>query len=171
MLASPAWAEHRFGSISAGCDSFAACSATPNMPDKPADSASIYLRRAGTANAPVEIFIHVNKPVAAGVPIRLAFGQTAIELSAADVRTRRETTGDRITGYWVAESRAAELLTALRKVDVARLTMPVGGEPQDLPVTLDGLDDALRFFDERQGRNGAQDALIETGTRPAAGAA
>jgi len=169
MLASPACADHWFGAVNAACDSFAACSATPNMPDQPADSASLYLRRAGTANAPVEIYIHVNKPVAAGVPIRFAFGQTAIELPAGDVQTRRE--GDRATGYWIAESRVAELLAAMRKVDVARLTIPVGGQPQDLAVTLEGLDDALRFFDQRQGRTGAQDALIEAGARLAADAA
>lgn len=170
FAATSASADRWFGSVSASCDSFANCSATPTMPDQPADSASVYLRRGGKANAPVEIYIHVNKPVEGGVTIRFAFGQTTLELPAGDVLTRQKK-GDRIAGYWIAEGRVAEVLAALRKVDTARMSIAVAGQEQSLLVMLDGLDNALRFIDERQGRGGAQDALIDRGDRSPADAA
>jgi hypothetical protein len=175
LSASPALAERWFGSVAANCDSFAECLATPDMPERPADSALFQFERSGKANAPVTMRVHVNKPVEGGVPITLAFGATAIELRpGADVLTRRIKGDDgteRIAGYTIADTRTLEILVAMRSASTGRMTIPVNGAPQELTIKLDGLDAALRFFDERQGRAGARDALVDPGTREPADAA
>src|SRR5262249_49069362 len=49
----------------------------------------------------------------------------------------------------------------------------INGETQDQDrvILLDGLEEALRYLDERQGRIGAQDAIISKGPRAAADSA
>ena len=172
--ASPARAERWFGSVSASCDSFGECFATPDSPDRPADSALLHLLRSGKANAPLEFHVTVNKPVEGGVAIRLETEQGVIALAAgSDVLTRRETYNGRdyLMGYFIADARATELLAMLRRATSARIVIAVAGEPQTITVNLNGLDEALRYFDEHQGRTGAQDALIEKGPRKPADAA
>ena len=171
---SPSLADRWFGSITVACDSFAFCIAAPEMPDPPADSAFVQLQRSGTANAPVEMSVRVNRPVEGGVAIQFEFGQARFALQpGVDVLTRRVTTGgdERLSGYWIAERRVPELLAAMRQATSGRLTIAIAGREQERLMRLDGLDDALRFFDERQGRAGARDALIDRGTREPADAA
>jgi hypothetical protein len=87
-----------------------------------------------------------------------------------DVLTRRRSFGNekRVVGYDVAPARTAELLAAMRKAGRGRLLLEVAGKPQERVIQLDGMDAALRWIDERQGRVGAQDALIDKGPRAAA---
>jgi hypothetical protein len=170
-LALPARADRWFGSVQVDCESFGVCAVFPAMPDPPGDPASIQLDRTGKADAPLEIFVRVNKPVEGGVPVRLTFGETVFDLQPGiDVLTRRDTRHDRVLGYWIAEARVAEVLAAMRRVDTGRLRITIAGqsEPQDRLVQLDGLDAALRYLDERQGRAGAQDAVLDKGPRAAA---
>jgi hypothetical protein len=50
-----------------------------------------FLLRTGTANAPLQVVVRVNKPVEGGVPIRLTLGEATFELQpGTDVLTRRE---------------------------------------------------------------------------------
>jgi hypothetical protein len=170
LAPAPAHADRWFGSVYLGCGSFGDCLVSPEMPDPPGDSASLQLQRSGKANAPVEIFMHVNKPIEGGAPVRLEFGETAFDLAPGDVVTRREKTpsGERLRGYWVAEARVSEVLAAMRRVDIGHLKIMIGGDNQDRLILLDGLDNALRNLDERQGRAGAQDALIDKGARVSA---
>jgi hypothetical protein len=172
-LAVPASAQRYFGSIFVGCDTFGDCHVSPEMPEPPDNPASLKLGRSSKANAPVEISIHVNKPVEGGIPIRLELGDAVFTLQpATDVLTRRQTIDDaeRVVGYYVAQPRAGELIAAMRKAARGRLMLDVAGRPQERVIQLDGLDAALRWIDERQGRSGAQDALIDTGERAAANA-
>jgi hypothetical protein len=169
-LASPAFAQRYFGSIYVGCDTFGHCHVSPEMPDPPSDPASLQLNRTAKANAPVEITVHVNKPVEGGIPIRLELGDAVFVLQPGiDVLTRRRTFGEeeRVVGYVVAAARSAELLAAMRKAERGRLALDVAGTPQERAVRLDGMDAALRWIDQRQGRAGAQDALIDKGPREA----
>ena len=101
LLASgPAQADRWFGSIYVGCGSFGDCLVSPEMPDPPGNSASLQLQRSGKANAPLEIFMHVNKPVEGGAPVRLEFGAAIFDLKPGEVVTRRQTSGsqERVTG-------------------------------------------------------------------------
>ena len=172
----PARADRWFGSITVSCDSFGLCGLFPAMPDPPGDSASLQIDRAGTANAPIEIRIYVNRPVEGGTPIRLALGTQSFELQpGTDVVTRSITQDGRArtAGYWIAAPRVGEVLAAMRKTDSGRLRITITKfsgekEEQERLILLDGLDAALRYLDERQGRAGAQDALIDQGPRPAA---
>jgi hypothetical protein len=171
LTAAPAVADRRFGSIFVFCDSFGDCHVSPEMPDPPGDPASLKLARSGKASAPVEISIRVNKAVEGGIPIRLELGDAVFALQpGSDVLTRRVAVDDeeRVVGYYVAEARAGELITAMRKTARGRLRLDVAGQPQERAIQLDGLDAALRWIDERQGRGGAQDALIDRGERAAA---
>lgn len=168
-LAPPAHADRWFGSVTVSCESFGLCVLFPAMPDPPGDSASIHVERSGQANAPVEILVRVNKPVEGGVPIRLEFGETVFDLKpGTDVQTRRdERDGARVIGYWIAAPRVAEVLAAMRRVDTGHLKITIAGqtEEQDRLILLDGMDVALRYLDEWQGRAGAQDALLDKGPR------
>jgi hypothetical protein len=171
LAAGPAAADRRFGSIFVGCDSFGDCLVSPQMPDPPGDPASFQFSRSGKANAQVEVTIHVNKPVEGGVPIRLELDGAVFTLQpGTDVLTRRRTDDgvERVVGYDVAPARSGELLAAMRKAERGRLMLDVAGKPQERVIRLDGLDAALRWLDERQGRVGAQDALIDKGAREAA---
>src|SRR5436190_7554516 len=134
LASSPAAADRRFGSIFVGCDSFGDCHVSPEMPDPPGDPASLQFSRSAKANAPVEINIHVNKPVEGGIPIRLEFGDAAFTLQpGTDVLTRRRTDDgvERVVGYDVAPARAGELLAAMRKAERGRLMLEVAGKPQE----------------------------------------
>jgi len=175
--AAPAHADRWFGKITASCDSFGLCGLFPEMPDPPGDSASLQIARAGKADAPVEIRIYVNRPVEGGAPIRLELGDVAFDLKpGTDIVTRRATQDgkERTVGYWIAAPRVGEVLAALRKTSTGHLkitiTSFINGETQaqDRLILLDGLDEALRYLDERQGRAGAQDAIILKGPRAAA---
>jgi hypothetical protein len=173
-LASPACADRWFGSIAVTCDSFAECGLWPDMPEPPGDPASLYLVRSGTANAPLEMIVRVNKPVDGGVPIRLILGETTFALQpGTDVLTRRETHDGKeyLTGYWIAPTRVDALLAAMRRATRGTLRLAVAGAPQEREIRLDGMDGALRFVDERQGRAGAQDGLIDKGARDPSDAA
>jgi hypothetical protein len=173
VASSPATADRRFGSIFVGCDSFGDCLVSPGMPDPPGDPASLQFSRSGMANAPVEITIHVNKPVEGGIPIRLELGEAVFALQpGTDVLTRRRIDDgvERVVGYIVAPARVGELIAAMRKAGRGRLMLDVAGKPQQRVIELDGLDAALRWVDERQSRGGAQDALIDKGEREAADA-
>jgi hypothetical protein len=164
----PAHADRWFGSITVSCESFGLCALFPAMPQPPADSASIEIDRAGKANAPIEILVRVNKPVEGGAPIRLELGAAVFDLQPGlDVETRRSADGKRATGYWITQARVGALLAAMRRVDTGRLIIAIAGqsEPQNRLIQLDGLDAALRHLDEWQGRAGAQDAVIDKGTR------
>lgn len=175
-LSLPARADRWFGSITASCDSFGLCGLFPEMPDPPGDSASLQIDRAGKADAPVEIRIYVNRPIEGGTPIRLELGAQTFDLKpGTDVLTRRMTHDgrERTTGYWIAAPRVGEVLAAMRKTDTGHLKITITDfygktQDQDRLILLDGLDNALRYLDERQGRAGAQDALIDQGPRPAA---
>jgi hypothetical protein len=143
------------------------------MPDRPANSVVVGLTRAGTAEAPLEIRLRVNAPVESGVPVRLETPEGVLELAAgADIATRRETIGAKevLTGYFVTQSRTSEMLARLLRASSARLIVPVAGETQSLKLELGGLEEALRYVDERQGRTGARDALIDKGERAPASA-
>ena len=172
----PARADRWFGSITASCDSFGLCGLFPAMPEPPGDSASLQIDRAGTANALLEIRVYVNRPVEGGTPIRLELGTQTFDLQpGTDVLTRRVTHEgkERTVGYWIAAPRVGEVLAAMRKTDSGHLKITITDfygktHDQDRLILLDGLDAALRYLDERQGRAGAQDALIDQGPRPAA---
>ena len=173
-LASPAHADRWFGSVAVTCDSFAECGLWPDMPEPPADPALLFLLRTGTANAPLQVVVRVNKPVEGGVPIRLTLGEATFELQpGTDVLTRRESFNgvEHLTGYSIAPNRVDALLAAMRQANRGRLRLAVAGAPQEREIRLDGMDEALRYVDERQGRNGAQDALIDKGAREPADAA
>ena len=136
----------------------------------------LFLLRTGTANAPLQVVVRVNKPVEGGVPIRITFGETTFELQpGTDVLmlTRRETFNgvEHLTGYSIAPNRVDALLAAMRQAKRGRLQLAVAGAPQEREIRLDGIDEALRYVDERQGRDGAQDALIDKGARAPADAA
>lgn len=156
-----------FGSVQAGCDNFGRCSVWPAMPDPPGDPVSIYLERAGSADAPLEISFRVNRPVEGGVAARLQLGEQTFDLEAAELSTRRDPDGGRLVGYQIAAARVDELVGAMRRVRSGRLKMAVSGQDQERIVLLDGLDEALRHLDARQGRVGARDALIDRGPRAA----
>jgi hypothetical protein len=173
-VASPACADRWFGSIAVSCDSFAECGLWPDMPEPPADPALLFLLRTGSANAPLQMIVRVNKPVEGGVPIRLTLGEATFELQpGTDVLTRRESFNgvEHLTGYSIAPSRVDALLATMRQAKDGRLRLAVAGAPQEREIRLDGMDEALRYVDERQGRNGAQDALIDKGAREPANAA
>ena len=109
-LASPARADRWFGSVAVTCDSFAECGLWPDMPEPPADPALLFLLRTGSANAPLQMIVRVNKPVEGGVPIRLTLGEATFELQPASPssapRPRRDRGRDLIDGV----DRAAYLL-------------------------------------------------------------
>jgi uncharacterized protein (DUF1499 family) len=174
VVVSPAFADRWFGAVLVGCDSFADCGVWPDLPEPPGDPAELILRRAGKASAPLEINVNVNKPVEGGVPIRLTLGDTVFALQpGSDVLTRRATFdgAERLTGYWIAPQRVEEIVAAMRRTANGRLELAVAGTPQQRAIRLDGMEAALRHLDERQGRVGAQDALIDQGPRAPADAA
>lgn len=169
-LAGPAHADRWFGSIGVSCDSFAYCILSPEMPDPPGDPATLRFERSGNANAPLETIIWVNKPVAGGVPIRFELGEKVFALQPGTdiLMERRMHDGvELVPGYRVAPAKAEELLAAMRATRTGRLKLAVSGKDQEREVHLDGLDEALRFLDERQGRTGATDAIISKGPRAA----
>ena len=172
----PAHAERRFGSVAVYCDTFAYCIVSPEMPEPLGDPATFRFERDGKANAPIKVLVRVNKPVEGGVPVRLQFGERVFELQpGTDVLTEWLTDEDDgtkwLSGYRIAPSRVDEVIAAMRAVDTARLKVAVAGKNQERQMLLDGMDNALRWLDEIQGRTGAQDAVLDKGPREATGAA
>ena len=175
LTASVARGEERwFQSTSVACDSFSNCAATLDFLGTIPDSLGIHARRSGEANAALDIQIRVNAPVEGGVPTSFEADGTVLDLApGSGVVTRRETEAgkERVIGYFLAPGQAATVVELLRRSSSFRVTTLVEGRQKTLALSSAGLTEALRYMDERQGRAGAQDALVDKGSRDAADAA